>query len=688
VDVRKRDSGDELLVGLTRAQHAAVTSSSAPLCILAAAGAGKTRVLTRRIAYRAHSGDAEPRHTLALTFTRKAAGELQERLRGLGLRAQVCAGTFHSVAAAQLHRWWSDRGQRPPVLLERKSRLLAPLAASRPSLAGIPVADLAGHIEWAKARLVVPSDFEAAVQTFGRPLPPGVAAGALSGLYARYEDEKVRRGLVDFDDLLARCADAMEADPVFAAAQRWRWRHVFIDEFQDLNWLQHRLLLAWLGPSTDLCAVGDPHQAVYGWNGADPDLLAQVATRWPTTEVLYLDDNHRCTPQIVAAGAAVLGSAGDRLRSAGADGPLPTVRPYASDNAEAHGIAAGLRRAQTAGRRWGSMAVLTRTNAQLLPIQRALTAAGVPYWSPAQRVLLDDPIARGILADLRHRPQVPMQMVVADLAAHPAITDEIAIGDDERAVVTSLLDLARAFQRQQPDGGAGQWLSWLPAAVSDDPSASGPADAVTLCSFHRAKGLEWHSVWVAGLEDGLVPIGRARSEASAAEERRLLYVALTRAAVELHCSWARQRTFGTRPVPRQPSPWLALLSSVAASPPGTGSGSQSGPGSGEWRARLRDQRRQLRNGNRGRGVGPGLPDSYPPPDADLIGRLRAWRAEAARAAGIPAYVVLHDVTIAALASLQPHTTEDLLRVPGLGPVKASRYGPTLLSLLGERAAAG
>ncbi len=654
------------------------------MCILASAGAGKTRVLTRRIAYRARSGTAEPRHTLALTFTRKAAGELQQRLRQLGMREQVSAGTFHALASAQLQRWWADRGQRAPALLERKARLLAPLAAARPPLAKIPIAELAGHLEWAKARLIRPDGFEAAVAAARRQLPPAVPAAAIAGLYARYEDEKTRRGLVDFDDLLSRTADAIETDPTFAAAQRWRWRHIFVDEFQDLNPLQHRLLLAWLGSSTDLCVVGDPHQAVYGWNGADPDLLAQVPVRWPSAEVLHLDDNHRCTPQIVAAAAAVLGRPGNRLRSAADDGPPPAIQAFPSETAEAHGIAAGVRRAYGAGRRWSSLAVLARTNAQLVPIQAALTTAGVPCWSPAQRALLHDPAARPILDEIRTRPRAPMQAVAADLAAWA--DDAAADADDRRAALAALAELARTFHRQDPDRVASQWLAWLPTALSDDPSGPAPAEAVTLCSFHRAKGLEWDAVWVVGLEQGLVPIGRAQSAPAEDEERRLLYVALTRASTELHCSWARQRTFGTRAVPRDASPWLELVRAAAPGQPVVDPAGAP-PAPGEWRGRLRTQRRQL-DARRPRAAGSTLPAEWPEPDAALVGALRKWRSEAARAAGVPAYVVFHDVTLAALASLRPRTTQELLSVPGLGPVKAGRYGPTLLSLLSDQAAAG
>ena len=672
-------SPEELLDGLTAAQRAAVVSESAPLCILASAGAGKTRVLTRRIAYRARVGTSDARHTLALTFTRKAAGELQHRLKGLGLREQVTAGTFHSMASAQLQRWWADRRQTAPVLLDRKGRLLAQLASSRPGLGGVAVLDLATHIEWAKARMIEPDAFSAAVVADKRDLPPGVTAGALASLYARYESEKTKRGLVDFDDLLVHCANALERDAEFAGAQRWRWRHVFVDEFQDLNPLQHRLLLAWLGPSRDLCVVGDPNQAIYGWNGADPGLLARFGERWPGTEVIRLDANHRCSPQIVAAASAVLGSAGGGLHSATAAGPLPAVRAYPSEVAEAQGLAAGLRQANRSGRPWRTMAVLTRTNAQLVPIQRALTSAGIPFWAPAQAALLEDPAARQVLSELRRNPQAPMQAVAADLAE--AAAGDVA-DDASRAVLAALAELAKGFVVDEPRSTAGHWLAWLPAALRDSSDAPGRSDVVTLCTFHRAKGLEWDAVWVAGVEQGLVPIGRASTRAAHDEEQRLLYVALTRASIELHCSWAQQRTFGTRTVPREPSMWLERIESAARP------GSARNVDGAAWRARFDEQRRSLKETSkaRKRPLGNRLPAGWPEPDPDLVGAIKAWRRDTSRATGVPAYVVLHDATVEALASLRPANAQELLAVPGLGPVKAGRYGPTLLSLVAARAA--
>ncbi len=684
---------EHLLADLTASQRAAVTSDAAPLCIVASAGAGKTRVLTRRIAYRVLTGSADARHVLAITFTRKAAGELQGRLRGLGLRDRITSGTFHAIAAAQLQRWWADRRRRPPTLLDRKARLLVPLAAARPALSGVAVAELAGHIEWAKARLVLPDEFDSATRRAGRQL--SCEASAVAALYARYEDEKVRRGLVDFDDLLLRCADALERDPQFAGAQRWRWRHIFVDEFQDLNPLQHRLLLEWLGASRDLCVVGDPNQAVYGWNGSDPGLLARMPERWPGTRVVRLEDNHRSTPQIVAAAAAVLGESGTRLRASGTDGPQPTVRSYPSDSAEADAIASDVVAAHAAGRPWHAVAVLGRTNAQLLRIQRALEAAGVPCWAPAQAALLEEPAAARVLDELRRDPGRPMQVVAADLAADAGpegTSGGTALDDGGRAALAVLADLAVSFHQQDPGGVAGQWLAWLPAALRRD-SQPGVSDAVTLCSFHRSKGLEWEEVWVAGLEEGLVPISRATSSAEQEEERRLLYVALTRAASHLHCSWARSRSFGGRPVARRPSPWLGALGpGGAGGEDGAGEGSA---GAGEanavdsserWRRRLREQRSGL--GERARlrrGAEPRLPPGWADPDPALSAALRAWRVETARASGVPIYAVLHDTTLSAVASRRPRTLEDLLSVPGLGPVKAARYGPTLLAIAAEQA---
>lgn len=686
------DTCDDLLRGLTAAQLEAVTSTAQPLCVLAGAGAGKTRVLTRRVAYRCRTATAQARHVLVVTFTRKAAGELVERLEHSGMSEKVTAGTFHSIAAAQLRRRWADRGQQAPALLERKSRLLGPVVSSRPRLEGADLGALAGEIEWAKSRLVTPSDYEAAAAAARRS--PPAPAGEVAALFARYEHEKRRRGLLDFDDLLSECAAAMEADAEFAAAQRWRWRHLFVDEFQDVNPLQHRLLTAWLGSSLDLCVVGDPNQSIYGWNGSDPRLLAGFSQAWPSSEVVHLGDNHRCSPQVVLAASRVLaggasgeGPGGTRPRSTRPDGPEPRVRAYSSELAEAEGVAFELRRARRDAMAWSDMAVLVRTNAQLATLRPALQAAGIPFWDPNGAALLEHPAARAALAELRAAPRRNAQAAAADIEDMAASAPD----EDAASVLGAVAQLSRQYLRMLGTGDAADLLGWLSTAAGGDPPAP-RSEAVTLCSFHRAKGLEWQAVWLCGLERGLVPVAQTSGTEAEAEERRLLYVACTRASEVLRCSWSEQRSIAGRLLRRQPSPWLGLIASTEADT-GTARGgdqrNRRGRAGGEaghpvpFEACVREARSTLAHGRgrvQGRLLSP-LPLGWPEPAPELIGALDSWRRQVARGSGVPAQAVLHDRTLEALASLRPSTTDELLKVPGIGPVKATRFGERLIEVV-------
>ncbi|MBV8160669.1 MAG: UvrD-helicase domain-containing protein [Acidimicrobiia bacterium] len=658
---------DVLLQGLNEAQRRAVTSEAAPLCILAGAGSGKTRVLTRRIAWRVRGGTADPRHVLALTFTRKAAGELSGRLAALGVRDQVAAGTFHAIAYAQLRRRWADRGERPPALLDRKVRLLAPLLAGH-RRATVQPADVATEIEWAKARFVGPAHYEAESGAAGRR--PALPLTVVASLYERYEEEKRRRGLVDFDDLLMLCTHALHADEEYASTQRWRFRHLFVDEFQDVNPVQFRLLEGWLGERRDLCVVGDPNQAIFGWNGADARYLTDFAGRFPGAEAVRLDDNYRSSPQILAVADAVLtGARPERsrpLRSNRPDGPVPAVRSWASDRDEARAVARAVRRRESPATPLSAIAVLARTNAQLLLFEEALTAAGIPYRVKGGASFLAHAEVRQALDELRRRAvNSPLSHAIADLVEMAAEGDP-----DRRQHLEGLVRLAREHSALDRDATVDGFFAWLRATVGSDDR---PADAkgVELATFHGAKGLEWPLVFVVGLERGLVPIAQADTPAARAEERRLLYVAVTRAEHELHCSWAERRTFGARTLTRTPSPYLAPIEAAAKA------GSEGTPG--DWRRFLDDGRRRLgsTSARRPRGRLPVLEDA----DPRLFEALKSWRAATAKRSGVPAYVIFHDATLAALARARPRDHRALLAVPGLGPVKAERYGEAVLAVL-------
>jgi DNA helicase-2/ATP-dependent DNA helicase PcrA len=584
----------DLLDDLDPAQRAAVTSQAAPLAILAGAGSGKTRALTRRIAYRVHTGEAEAGHVLAVTFTRKAAGELRNRLHALGVDGAT-VGTFHALAWAQLRRRALDDGRWAPAILRDKARLVP--------------RDVATRIERAKAQGIGPA---------GDPD------------YEHYEAEKRRLGLLDFDDLLLHCAQAIEDDPAFAKALRWRFRHFFVDEYQDVNPLQFRLLRAWLGDRLDLTVVGDPNQSVYGWNGADPTLLARFAEHFPTAESVRLDTNYRSTGAIVTVAASVLpeatGGAGPPRPPRHADRPgasVPTVRACDTERDEADAVARAVRLARAPGTPWSDIAVLVRTNAQLRLLETAFRARAIPHASPGNAWLRTTEARAALRALVDTPPAVPFRSAVKDLTTEP------------------LAELAAEYQRFDRAPSGPGFVSWLHAVVRPH-DRDGQGNAVTLATFHGAKGLEWPTVFVAGLEDGLVPVAGGDDD----EERRLLYVALSRAVTSLHCSWAAERNGRAR----QPSPWLAdieaAVAAVAAPAP----------------VALRPRR------------------CPPKGDGDaVLDALRRWRANQAKAARVPAAAVVPDAVLAAVARARPTTPGELQAV--LGPMKAAAFGPSLLAVV-------
>jgi DNA helicase II / ATP-dependent DNA helicase PcrA len=495
---------------LTPFQREAIEAEEPLLCVLAGAGAGKTRVLTLRVARRVRDGSIHADRVLVTTFSRKAAEELRTRLWSLGVSG-VKAGTFHRTALSLLREHRAQRGRPEPQLLPDRRRLLAEVTMGDPRR----VRSLDGEIGWAKARLVSPDRYEAEARKAKRR--SGINSEQVAEVYARYETERARRRLLDFDDLIVNCAESLAGDAAFADAIRWRTRHLFVDEMQDVNPAQFRLLTALLSDDPDLFVVGDPNQSVYGFNGADPTLLHKLPEILRGTRVIRLDENHRCTPQVVAVATAVLRQ-GESERdevadvadptSSRVDGPVPTVISHQSDQEEAAWVAARAKHSRGPGRRWSSIAVLTRTNAQLAAIQAAMESAGVPCQVAGADL--------GPASDLRGSRQGRFRAGVD------------GEGDEEEEV---------------------------------------DHDAVVLTTFHRSKGLQWHTVMIIGLSEGLMPIASARTTDAIAEERRLFYVALTRAEEELWCSWSESDgsvTAAGASRQRGPSPWLAAVEQTIA----------------------------------------------------------------------------------------------------------------------------
>lgn len=657
----------DLLHDLDDAQRRAVTSPARPLAIVAPAGSGKTRVLTRRIAWRVGSGDADASHVLALTFTRRAAGELRDRLGGLGLRSGVAAGTFHGVAYAQLRARWADEGRTPPSLLARKGRLLGSVAAGSP----LTIAQLAGEIEWAKARLVGPDGYADAVRAARRKVP--APAERVADMYRTYERDKRAARMVDFDDLLRLCTHTLETDATFAAAQRWRFQHLFVDEFQDVNPLQLGLLDAWRGPSTDLCVVGDPHQAIYGWNGADAGFLEGFHRLHPTAEVVVLEGNYRSSPQILTAAADVLrraGVDGRLVRPARSGGPPVRLERHPTDRDEAVAVARAVRDRRAPRVPWSAQAVLVRTHAQVEVVAEALRGAGIPYRVRGADTLLERPAVRAALDLLRRTPgplaaTLPDIDAIADeMGAAPATADDPGAGPGRAGPaddVATLLRLAHDHLRLDPAATTSGFVAWLVATLQSE-GGDDRRDAVAIATFHAAKGLEWPIVHLAGLEDGLVPITHARTQAQRTEEARLLYVAMTRAEDELRCTWAAERSFGGAPAERRLTPWLRGLADDQRARPDDPPGPPA-----DWRDRLAAQRAQL--------------TAAQPAASPTVAALHDWRDARARAARVEPATLVDDRLLEMIADAAPTTHDELVAVPGMGPLLAARVGDGLLAAL-------
>jgi len=611
--------GDHLLSGLDPAQRAAVTSSAAPLAVIAAAGSGKTTVLTRRIAYRVETGTALPRHVLALTFTRDAASELKRRLRRLDIHEPIEAGTFHSVALRLLRDRALARNEAPPAVANDRLRLIRE-CITQLKLRIEPYQAMT-DVDWARARLVDPQRYEQACRSERRR--SGIPAGRYAEFLDAYEQLKRRRGVLDFDDLLVGTLTGLQSDPAWADGVRWKYRHLFVDEAQDLNPLQHAVLEALRDGRPDLCLVGDPRQAIYGWNGADHTTLSEVESRYPGITVVPLTTNYRCTPQVVRAAAAALVASGqtDDTASELPDGRAVVVRHYPNAEAELEGVVREVRDLlhHHSGRR---LAVLARTNDQITAVQHAFTRHGIATERTAGRSPLDLAVAEAARNMNREQLAAWAEGVFADADAEPV----------RRRV-------AEAADRFLASGETGSLRAWIDLhAPFDDLETGDDGDAVSLLTFHAAKGREWHAVFVVGAEEGLVPHSSSVTAAALHEEARLLYVALTRAEQQLVISHAAVRN-GREAAP---SRWLAAVSATvddgAPVPP---------PSDSPWRRA----------------------------PADPLAPYREWRAGIARVSGMPDTAVCSDRVLRSLMTDPPTDAADLARRLGITETAAARLRP-------------
>jgi DNA helicase-2/ATP-dependent DNA helicase PcrA len=611
--------------GLNDQQRRAVEAVRGPVCILAGAGSGKTTTITRRIANQVATGTFRPDQILAVTFTDKAAGEMRARLGRLGVSG-VAARTFHSAALAQLHHFAPGRvGQ----ILASKALLLRQIGNTLPAPYKFrPAGDLATEIEWAKNRRLTPETYQRELGDHQPPIPADLAYC----VFYEYEKRKEGSGAVDFEDLLELTIRLYDEDEAALMTFRDRYRAFTVDEYQDVNLLQQTLLERWLGGSDELCAVGDDYQSIYGFTGASPQHLLGLPERFPHAHVIRLEQNYRSTPQILELANRLvprLGGSEKVLRATRPSGPAPELAQCIDPEAQCAALVARARALRAEGLAYEEMAILFRLNSRSAELESALAEADIPFQGAS---LLARDAARGLVKVLRRRGVEPAATAVRAAAAQQGWVEQPQTGLGEREQTRQndlafLVRLAEAFEQGEADVLA--FLAMLEARFG---SHGNERRGIHLLTYHRAKGLEFDAVFLPRLEDKELPARQAKTPAQLAEERRLLYVGLTRARKHLLVTWAGK-----------PSPFLAELG-VEAPPP----------------------RRA------------------PEPDDPVYAALKAWRLERSKSDDVPAYVVFHNSTLEEIATRGPSSLAELASVPGVGPTKIERYGPDVLAVLSAR----
>jgi DNA helicase II / ATP-dependent DNA helicase PcrA len=646
---------EDVLAGLNDEQREAALAVRGPVCILAGAGTGKTTTITRRIAMQVTSGTFAADEILAVTFTEKAAREMASRLKALGVSG-VRAKTFHAEALAQIRRLAGD----VPEILGSKVQLLHGISQRLPApYKFMALRDLATEIEWAKNRRIDPARYLDQVGEHEPPIPHDL----MLRVFANYEKRKTAAGRIDFEDLLERTLVLLQDDPRAASIVHARYRAFTVDEYQDVNLLQQSLLEAWTGTRVDVCVVGDDHQSIFGFTGATPRYLLTFPERFPGSRVVRLSTNYRSSPEVIAIAnrlAPKLGGSANPLQAIRLPGSNPTLRAFPTGDDEVAWITDEVRRLHDGGTAWESIAILHRINGRSEDLEESFARAAIPF-QMRDGSFLRRPAARTVLSRLRYELDGDVPGAVERVAAASGYApDAEEFPTDEEA--TRQADLARLIRLAEEFGGTSleAFAKDLRSRFTEDTDGRG----VVLITYHRAKGLEFDAVFLPRLEDKELPFALSRTEEEIAEERRLLYVGITRARRHLYLSHAQLREGEKRKRPR-PSPFLEDLF-------GDGEGA---------RTVARLNRKPL---------GFDGPESAPRPKDEAIVQaeadpvfvsLRSWRLRVSQESGVPAYVVFDNKTLAMIALARPSSRAALLAVPGVGPAKLDRYAEDVLEIV-------
>jgi DNA helicase-2/ATP-dependent DNA helicase PcrA len=649
-------------------QRAVATATAGPVAVMAGAGTGKTRALTHRVAYAVATAQMDPRRTLVVTFTTRAAGEFSRRLRAMdvgGARVR----TVHSEALRQLQWMWPRTvgGQLPRVQASKIPLVSAALTKTGHRLDNTARRDVTGEVERAKAMGLSPDQVGV----------DGVLGDRLPEVYQAYEDAKAAAGVLDFEDILLLNAGLIRENPTVAEQVRQWCRWVTVDEYQDVSPLQQQVIDGWLGDRDELCVVGDPSQTIYTFAGASSRFLLDFSRRWPQATVLSLTRSYRCSPQIIELANTVLAGAQERerLRLSSARGPVADVRTRVFDSEvdEAAGVASSVRDL-LADRSAGDIAILVRINAATARFERELQAAGVPYTVRGSARFMQRPEVKRAISLLRVAAKTPATGTTAEQVA--AALEPVGysptppIGQAQREEWESLAALV-GLARNHPD--LGSLVADLDERAENDDAPV--ADAVTLASLHAAKGLEWDVVFMPGLHEGGLPLRYQGEIVDVDEERRLFYVGVTRARDLLELSYAAA---GSRREQRKPSRFL---------PAGSRPRSRTPKRSSSRVSVCKVCGKRLSSGTeRALGTCRTCPSDVSP---ELMDRLRAWRTgvveqrRAATGKATPAFLVATDAVLIGIARQRPSDAAQLAQVKGIHKAVVRDHARELLEIVAQ-----
>lgn len=660
---------DDFLSALDSEQCEVAQQTRGALCVRAGAGTGKTRAITYRIAHAVRTGVVRPQQILAVTFTKRAAGEMRSRLRNLGVYG-VQARTFHSAALSQLRYFWPQAiGGKVPEIKESKAAFVSSATAQL----GIPndsvtVRDLSAEIEWAKVSLVSPEDYPARAREAGRIGAANQNPEEIARVLKIYEQLKTERGVIDFEDVILILIGILLDRPDIARAIRDQYTYFVVDEYQDVSPMQHRLLQLWLGGRKDICVVGDPAQTIFTFTGATSTYLESFSREFRSCAEVTLDRNYRSTPEIIDLANTIVRSGTGvepvRLRAMNAAGNPVHFLSFTHGSQEAEGVAQQITRLQMQGVRLDRIAVLYRMNSQSQEFEYALQKAGIPYVLQGQESFFKRKEIREAMVALRAEARAAEQGagVSGDL---PDVVDKVlrSMGwrpegpsmhgaSRERWESLDTLQILSAELWEARRAGIREFVKELEERNADHNTPS--TNAVVLSSLHAAKGLEWDIVFLVGLAEGVLPINYAEEKTDIEEEKRLLYVGITRARSELYMSYAH--AYGNR----HGNKVSHFLEEV-------------------W---PKDQSRSTQARHRSARDA----QQFEREDSQVqeaFERLNLWRASTAHELNKPAYLIFHDSVLRSIAREMPKDLVELGKIRGIGTLKLTNYGLDILRILDE-----